>query len=109
MEKYIISISFVVILAFVAWLLIYTPPQIDYVLYHVVLIPYDVTHKPMLPSKKENEYLIVINQSSFMYVLDASRKQHEFRVANQTLTKSELKEIAKEMLPKEAKPKFYIF
>lgn len=78
-------------------------------LYHVVLIPYDVSHKPILPSKRYDEYLIVLNQSSFIYNLDASQKQYEFRVTNQTLSKKELQDISKELLPVDINLKFYIF
>jgi hypothetical protein len=110
MIKYIIPISFIAIIVLIG-LIFYPATKGEYadVLYHVVLIPYDVTHKPMLPKNKDDEYLLVVNQSSFIYQLDSTRKQFEFRIANQTLNKIELKEIAKEMIPKEAQVKFYIF
>jgi hypothetical protein len=84
-------------------------PEVNDTLYHVVLIPYDVTHKPELPRKSHKDYLIVINQSSFVYQLDLTRKEVEFRVVNQSLSAEDLKLVAKEMLPSNARTKYYLF
>jgi hypothetical protein len=109
---------FNVVITILAVMIIYTIFTYDFSnshvkhtpLHHIVVIPYNVTHKPKLPSKRYDEVLVIINQSSFLYEnLDEIRKEYEFKIDNRDLTKDDLLEIAKQMVPKDTEMELYIF
>lgn len=105
--KFFASIMSVLILTILLHLLFSQNRDND--IYHVVIVTYNVTHKPVLPSKKHNDFIIVVNQSNFSYKMDANHNEFEFVIPNLYLNKEDLTEISKELVPKDAIIKYYVF
>jgi hypothetical protein len=97
-------ILFIILFVILKWHLFKTD-----IVFHIVIIPYDVTLKPSIPHKFYQDYMIVINQSAFTYNLDERKNEYEFKITNQNLNREELKEISKQVIHNNVETKYYIF
>ena len=77
--------------------------------YHVLVVSRGVATKPDLPSTRNGDHTVVINQSSFVYTTDPQRSLHEFRVKNKRLTTEDLATMAREVVPEDGDVRLYIY
>lgn len=74
------------------------------VVYHVVIVPRDERFKPVIPVIREQDFLIIINQSPFVF--KSSTNTLVVDIDNKTWGKDELVNISQEFIPQDVKTKY---
>lgn len=77
--------------------------------YYVMIVPKDVSHKPEKLSKRRQDYLVIVNQTSFTYDVENDLNEFQFLIENKKIEKADLETIAREILPNDDNLKITIF
>lgn len=77
--------------------------------YHVVIVSANLSHKPELPKKEYDDFLIIINQSSMSYNVNNKKNEFEIKISNPYLSKDELTIISRELVPENSEKKYHVF
>jgi hypothetical protein len=78
-------------------------------IYHIMIVMKKCAAKPHFPKKKKDETLIILNQGSYTFHPETKHKEFEFPISNAELSEAEIRELAKELIPRDAETHYYIF